>query len=84
MSESKQRISGIAPGSGDERMRRVFEKQARKWGAPLANHLVYARRPPLFHAARAMWEGLYESGLIEGTLAALLNRRVALLNGCEF
>ncbi len=79
-----QRIPGIDPASADGVMRNVFERQARKWGAPLANHLVYAHRPALFRAARGMWGGLDESGLIDSRLAALLNRRVALLNGCEF
>jgi hypothetical protein len=79
-----QRIPGIDPSSAGGLMRSVFDKQARKWGAPLANHLVYAQRPPLFRAARAMWSGLDESGLIDSRLTALLNRRVALLNGCEF
>jgi hypothetical protein len=31
-----------------------------------------------------MWGGLDASGLIEPALTALLNRRVAYLNGCEF
>ncbi len=78
------RIAGVAPESVEGLVRSVLEKQARKWGAPLANHLVYARRPALFRAVRAMWSGLDESGLIDARLVALVNRRVALLNGCEF
>jgi hypothetical protein len=31
-----------------------------------------------------MWTGLGSSGLIDGGLVALINRRVAALNGCEF
>jgi hypothetical protein len=31
-----------------------------------------------------MWTGLGASGLIDGRLGALVNRRVAALNGCEF
>jgi hypothetical protein len=31
-----------------------------------------------------MWAGLDASGLIDGRLKALVNRRVAALNGCEF
>ena len=31
-----------------------------------------------------MWGGLEASGLIDTKLVALLNRRVASLNGCEF
>jgi hypothetical protein len=31
-----------------------------------------------------MWTGLDTSGLIDDRLTALINRRVAALNGCEF
>ena len=78
------RVPGIDPNSADPYAQRVFEAQAKRWGAPLLNHLVYARRPPLLRAVRGMWAGIDASGLIEGALHALLNRRVARLNGCEF
>ena len=78
------RIEGVRPEEADDYTRRVFEAQAKKWGAPLANHLVYARRPTIFRGARAMWQGLDGSGLIDPRLVALVNRRVAAINGCEF
>jgi hypothetical protein len=31
-----------------------------------------------------MWTGLDQSGLIDATLQALMNRRVAYLNHCAF
>ena len=78
------RIKGVTPEEADGYARRVFEAQTRKWGAPLTNHLVYARRPTIFRGARAMWQGLGGSGLVDPKLAALVNRRVAAINGCEF
>ena len=78
------RISGINPDGTDKRIRAVLEAQARKWGAPLLNHLVYARRPTIFGGTRGMWGGLEGSGLIPPELVALVNRRVAALNGCVF
>jgi hypothetical protein len=48
------------------------------------NHLIYARRPTIFRGVRAMWGGLDASGLVAPALTALVNRRVAFLNGCEF
>lgn len=78
------RIAGKPPDEVDDYTRRVFAAQAKKWGAPLLNHLVYARRPTIFRGVRAMWTGLDGSGLIDGKLQALINRRVASLNGCEF
>ena len=79
------RIEGVSPAAaGDEYVQKVLDAQAKHWGAPLLNHLVYARRPSIFRGARAMWTGIDASGLIGGALRALVNRRVAALNRCEF
>ncbi len=79
------RVSGVDPaGVSDDYIARVFAAQAKAWGAPLLNHLVYARRPSIFRGVRGMWTGLDGSGLIDGALTALINRRIASLNGCEF
>jgi hypothetical protein len=63
---------------------RVLDSQEKIWGAPLGNHLVYARRPTIFRAVRGMWTGLAQSGLLNEALVAMVNRRVAMLNGCLF
>ena len=78
------RIEGVDPAKAEKRIRAVLEAQAKKWGGPLLNHLVYARRPTIFKGARAMWGGLDASGLLDPAIVALINRRVAALNGCEF
>ena len=78
------RIEGVNAEEADDYARRVFEAQAKKWGAPLTNHLVHARRPTIFRGVRAMWAGLDGSGLLDARLVALVNRRVASHNGCEF
>lgn len=78
------RIDGIDPNEADERTRRVFDAQTERWGAPLAPHLIYARRPSIYRGARAMWSGLDDSGLLDPGLVALVNRRVAALVGCVF
>lgn len=62
----------------------VLDAQRKEWGGPLLNHLIYARRPTIFRGARAMWTGIDGSRLIDGALQALINRRVASHNGCEF
>jgi hypothetical protein len=80
-----RRVEGVDPGRvADDYTAKVLAAQARTWGAPLLNHLAYARRPSIFRGVRGMWTGLEGSGLIEHRLVALLNRRVAALNGCEF
>jgi len=78
------RISDVDPNAVEPRIRAVFDAQRKRYGAPLLNHLIYARRPSIFHGVRAMWSGIDASGLIDSKLEALVNRRVAYLNGCEF
>lgn len=78
------RIGSVDPSQMEKPVRAVLEAQAKKWGAPLLNHLIYARRPTIFRGARAMWSGLDSSGLLDPRLVALINRRVAALNGCVF
>jgi hypothetical protein len=78
------RIKGVSADEAEGYVKQVFDAQAKKWGAPLLNHLVYARRPTIFRGARGMWTGIDSSGLIDPRLQALLNRRVASINGCEF
>ena len=79
------RIDGVDPDTvSDDYVAKVLAAQAKTWGGPLFNHLIYARRPTIFRGARGMWTGLDGSGLIDGKLTALLNRRVASINGCEF
>lgn len=78
------RISNVDPNAVEPRIRAVLDAQEKKWGAPLLNHLIYARRPSIFQGVRAMWSGIDASGLIDSKLEALINRRVAFLNGCEF
>ena len=78
------RIDGVNPDQAEGYVKQVFDAQAKRWGAPLLNHLLYARRPTIFRGARGMWTGIDGSGLIDGGLQGLINRRVASLNNCEF
>ena len=78
------RVANANVTTADKYIKTVLEAQAKDWGNPLLNHLVYARRPSIFRGARAMWTALEASGLIGASLRALINRRVAFLNGCEF
>jgi len=78
------RIDGVNADEVDSYIKRVFAAQTKKWGAPLLNHLLYARRPTIFRGARGMWIGIEGSARIDGGLQALINRRVASINHCEF
>jgi hypothetical protein len=78
------RIAPLAIDEVEDDLRRGFEGQIRKWGEPLRPHLIYARRPTILRAARGMWAGLSNSGLLGGALHAIVFRRVAIINGCVF
>lgn len=78
------RVSGIDPKDAAPSLQAVFAAQVAAWGEPLEPYLIYARRPSIFLAVRAMWEALDASGLVDGPLKALVCRRVASRNGCPF
>jgi hypothetical protein len=78
------RVAGADPEQLGEGEQNILEGQSRKWGAPLGNHLIYARVPEIFHGAQGMWRGLDAARTVESTLLRILNRRVAILNGCVF
>ena len=63
---------------------KAFRGQEKTWGTVLAPYPVYARRPTIFRSVQSMWVGLAQSGLVDRGLVALVNRRVASLNGCVF
>jgi len=78
------RIEGVNVDHVNRYAKEILEAQKKEWGAPLLNHLLYARRPSILRGARAMWSGIDASGLIDAGLRALINRRVAFHNRCEF
>lgn len=78
------RIADADVEQADRYVKDVLAAQKKTWGAPLFNHLLYARRLSIFRGARAMWSGIESSGLIDARLRGLINRRVASINGCEF
>jgi alkylhydroperoxidase family enzyme len=66
-------------------LREALDEQTNRFGAPLHPYLFYARNAAFFRAAQAMWTAIQqETTRVPGQLRALLNRRVAWWNGCEF
>jgi alkylhydroperoxidase family enzyme len=83
--EGKTRIPPVDIETLPDDLREVLEEQRKLHGAPLYPYLFYARNPAYFRAAQAMWTALQQdTKRVPGTLRALLNRRVASWNGCEF
>lgn len=85
MLQGKTRIPPVDIETLPDDLREVLEEQCKRYGAPLHPYLFYARNPAFFRAAQAMWAALRQATKrVPGTLRALLNRRVAWWNGCEF
>ena len=85
MLEGKTRIPPVDVETLPDDLREVLEEQSKLRGAPLYPYLFYARNPAYFRAATEMWTALQQhTTRVPGTLRALLNRRVAWWNGCEF
>jgi alkylhydroperoxidase family enzyme len=85
MLEGKTRIAPVDVETLPHDLRETVEEQRKRLGAPIYPYLFYARNPAYFRAAHMMWTALQqEMKRVPVTLRALLNRRVAWWNGCEF
>jgi AhpD family alkylhydroperoxidase len=85
MLEGRTRIPPVDVETRPDDLRETLEQQRKRWGAPLYPYLFYARNPAYFRAAKTMWAALEEdASRVPGTLTALLNRRVAWWNRCQY
>jgi alkylhydroperoxidase family enzyme len=85
MLEGNTRIAPVDVETLAHDLRETVEEQRKRLGAPIYPYLFYARNPAYFRAAHMMWTALQqETKRVPVTLRALLNRRVAWWNGCEF
>jgi AhpD family alkylhydroperoxidase len=85
MLEGKTRIPPVEVATCPGDLRETLEEQRDLWGAPLHPYLFYARHPAYFRAAKTMWAALQDDARrVPATLRALVNRRVAWWNGCEY
>ena len=85
MLEGKTRIAPIDVETVPDDLRKTLEEQRKLYGAPLHPYLFYARNPGYFRAAQKMFAVMQqEMKRVPAVLRALVNRRVAAWNGCEF
>src|SRR4029453_4807714 len=84
MLDGKTRIPPVDVETLPDDLQETLEEQRKLRGAPLHPYLFYAPHPADFRAAKAMWAALQETKRVPAALRALLNRRVAWWNGCEF
>jgi len=85
MLEGKTRIAPVDVETLADDLRETLDDQRKLYGAPLHPYLFYARNAAYFRAAKTMWAALQqETTRVPVALRAMLNRRVAWWNGCEF
>ena len=80
------RIEGVDPTAAEPSIKAVLRGAGAHSGAGRSSIISAprGRRPTIFRGARAMWTGIGGSGLIDEQVQALINRRVAAHNRCEF
>ena len=85
MLQGKTRIAPVDTETLPDDLRSTLAEQRKLYGAPLHPYLFYARNPAYFRAAQRMFATMQqEMKRVPAILRALLNRRVAAWNGCEF
>ena len=85
MLEGKTRIAPVDVETLADDLRETLDDQRKLYGAPFHPYLFYARNAAYFRAAKTMWAALQqETTRVPVALRAMLNRRVAWWNGCEF
>jgi alkylhydroperoxidase family enzyme len=78
------RVREIETDGGHPALGRVFAEDRERYGSPLNTSKVLAHCPEVLEAARGLSNALERSGRLPAALRALVNLRVALLNGCPF
>lgn len=78
------RIPGARKQDVPEDIRRVWETQEAERGDAQPNTPIYALRPTIFRAHRALDAAIQGSGLLSAHLKNLVALRAALINGCPF
>ena len=78
------RISEIEEPGGDPVLTQVFEQERAVFGGLLNPTKIMAHCPPILRAAKALGASIEQSGQLSKTLLALVNFRVASINGCPF
>jgi alkylhydroperoxidase family enzyme len=78
------RVSEIEDAGGDPVLKDIFEKERAAFGDLLNPTKVMAHCPPILRAAKLLGASIEQSGKLPKALRALVNFRVASINGCPF
>lgn len=78
------RVSEIEEDGGDPVLKAVFDKERELFGDLLNPTKVMAHCPPILRAAKLLGASIAQSGRLPAAMLALVNVRVASINGCPF
>jgi alkylhydroperoxidase family enzyme len=78
------RVREIEEPGDDEILTDIYAKEREAFGFVLNTTRVQAQRPGILKAAKQLGLAVDRSGLLPKDLVALVNLRVALINGCPF
>jgi alkylhydroperoxidase family enzyme len=78
------RVSEIEEPGDDAILKETYAREREMFGFVLNPTKVQAHRPGIMKAAKALSVAVDRSGLLPRELLALVNLRVALINGCPF
>jgi alkylhydroperoxidase family enzyme len=78
------RISEIEDPGDDPILKDTFERQRAMFGDLLNPTKIMAHCPPILRAVNLLGASIEQSGQLPKSLLALVNFRVASINGCPF
>ena len=78
------RVREIDDPGDDPILTELYQKEHEAFGFVLNTTRVLAQRPGILRAAKQLGAAIDRSGLLPKDLVALVNLRVALINGCPF
>ena len=78
------RVSEIEEAGDDPVLQQVFEKERELFGDLLNPTKVMAHCPPILRVSKLLGAAIAQSGKLPAAMIALLNVRVASINGCPF
>jgi alkylhydroperoxidase family enzyme len=78
------RVREIEEPGDDPILKEVFAREQERFGFVLNPTKVQAHTPGIMKAAKQLSLAVDRSGLLPKELLALVNVRVALINGCPF
>ena len=78
------RVREVEDPGADPILEELYEKEQEAFGFVLNTTKVMAQRPGILRAAKQLGAAIDRSGFLPKELVALVNLRVALINGCPF